>query len=411
MSNLKENNIIRQNIPVGSEDDLGHLPSGYGNDGGTPSTTFTIPSCGIEDCDTSIFKLFAETIKWTNRSIVGNNSNIAINKPQVIFATGERFAVAKRLRPPRDKNQVLMLPSISIRRTSIEQLSDDITGRGMNQFTGDLVIKTKLSDKDISFQNLLNKFAFQNMSNIPGSRRTQGNLQKPWAKKEGAFLDPDIGNNIFEIYTIPQPQFFTANYEVVFWTSYTQHMNYMIETLMSSFLPQERGFRLGTDKGYWFMAYVKDTFTSADNFEDFTEDKRVIRYNFTVSVKGYLLAPQGPANLVPVRKYISAPTVIFENYTSDSGDILRTRDLNVPVLDELNKDKFILSDLETIPESHPPQTSNQKFVVKKEIINPITNKKTIKYVKIQTSSNKRGENSYYASDFDTLGDFLIDEIK
>ena len=73
MTITKENNVIRQNITPGSENDLGHLPSGYGNDGGSPSTTFTVPSCGIEDCDTSVFKLFNETIKWTNRSLVGNN--------------------------------------------------------------------------------------------------------------------------------------------------------------------------------------------------------------------------------------------------------------------------------------------------------------------------------------------------
>jgi hypothetical protein len=60
---IKEPNIIRQNIPAGSDDDLGHLPSGYGNDGGTESTTFYIPPCGIEDCDVAIYRLFNETIK------------------------------------------------------------------------------------------------------------------------------------------------------------------------------------------------------------------------------------------------------------------------------------------------------------------------------------------------------------
>jgi hypothetical protein len=406
----EENNIIRQNIPRGSEDDLGHLPSGYGNDGGAVSTTFNIPPCGIEDCDLAVYKLFSQTIKWSTRSTTGNNQSVDIKKPQVIFATGERFAVAKRLRPPRDKNQVLILPAISIRRTTLEQTSDDITGRGINQFTGDLVIKKRLSPDDMNFQNLLNKFAFKNLAPEPQSRRPQGSLKDSSAKLEGALLDPQISNNMFEIFTIPQPQFFTATYEVIFWTSYTQHINYMIETLISSMLPQTRGFKLGTDKGYWFLGYVDDSFTSQDNFEDFTEDKRVIRYNFKLSVKGFILAPNGPANMVPVRRYISAPSIVFETYETNNLDLIRTRDEDVPPLVNNNSDKFILSDVQNTT-NVKKQSSQQKFLTKKEVINPITGKKTIKYVKFLNSNQKKGETSYSASDLNMLEEFLLEQAK
>jgi len=405
-----ENNVIRQNIPQGSEDDLGHLASGYGNDGGSVSTTFNIPSCGIEDCDTSVYKLFSQTIKWSTRSKTGNNQSVDIKKPTVIFATGERFAVAKRLRPPRDKNQVLILPAISIRRTSLEQTSDDITGRGMNQFTGDLVIKKKLSEDDSNFQNIINKFAFKNLAPGISTERNQGELEHSTAKTQGAFLDPQISNNMFEIYTIPQPQFFTATYEVIFWTSYTQHINYMIETLISSMLPQTRGFKLGTDKGYWFLGYVDETFNSQDNFEDFTEDKRVIRYNFKLSVKGFILAPNGPANMVPIRKYISAPMIVFETYETNNTDIIRTRDADVPPLVNPDGDKFILSDVQNTL-NVKKESSQQKFLTKKEVLNPITGKKTIKYVKFLSSNQKKGETAYSASDLGTLEEFLIEQTK
>jgi len=407
---IKEPNIIRQNIPAGSDDDLGHLPSGYGNDGGTESTTFYIPPCGIEDCDVAIYRLFNETIKWSNRSLATSEGAVDIKKPQVIFATGEKFAIAKKLRPPRDKNQVLILPAISVRRVSIEQQSDDINGRGMNQFTGDIVIKRRLAPEDTNYQNLINKYAFKNLDRSMSSNRKQGEDAYSSAKTEGALLDPELGNNIFEIFTIPQPQFFTANYEIIFWTSFTQHMNYMVETLMSSYLPQ-RGFRLGTDKGYWFMAQVDDSMKSADNFEDFTEEKRIIRYNFNISVKGYLLAPNGPANMVPIRRYLSAPTVIFETYEAGTGDIIRTRDKDVPPLSSDTDNRFILSDIEQDENTKIEPTSQQKFLVKKEYINPITGKKTIKYVKILQSNQKKGETSYYASDIKTLEDFMSEGNK
>ena len=69
---------------------------------------------------------------------------------------------------------------------------------------------------------------------------------------------PNLGDNVWEVISIPSPQFFEAKYEIIFWTSYTQHMNYMIQTLMNAQLPQDRMFKLNTSKGYWFMAYMED---------------------------------------------------------------------------------------------------------------------------------------------------------
>jgi hypothetical protein len=104
--------------------------------------------------------LFDKQIGFRNTVIPdGENGPLNINKPYVIFATGERFALVKKLKPPRDKSKQLMLPAISIRRRSITQTPEDITGRGMNQFTGDIVIKRRLAAQDRDFQNLLNKLA------------------------------------------------------------------------------------------------------------------------------------------------------------------------------------------------------------------------------------------------------------
>lgn len=407
-----DDNIIRQNIPENKEENLGVLPSGYGNDGGTESDSFLIPPCGIEDCDKAVHALFNETIKFSVQTYGGGQQPIYIKKPQVIFATGEKFALAKKLRPPRDKNQVLVLPAISIRRMGIEQTSEDITSRGMNQFTGELVIKKKLSEDDIPFQNLLNKMAFKNVEELPTTDETiTGKYSNSLEKRNGMYLSSNLGQNVFEIFTIPQPQFFTAKYEIVFWTSYHQHMNYMIETLLSSFLPQGRMFKLGTSKGYWFMGYVEDSFSSQDNFDDFSNSERIIRYNFNMNVKGFILAANGPGNMVPVRKYLSAPNIYFEIEQVPTTDILTERSLNTPPLENKNTDKFILSDIEADLKKLPEMPTNQKMFFKKTIKDPITGKKIIKYVKQTSINQKKGEISYSASDIQTLQEFFLNENK
>lgn len=419
MSNSKDSkadddNVIRQNIPnLQDEETLGVLESGYGNTGGSTNHDFAIPSCGIADCDIAVFNLFDKTIKFSATTFGGGQNPIYTKKPQVIFAVGERFALAKKLRPPRDKNQTLLLPAISIRRISVDQTSEDITSRGMNQFTGEITITKRLDPSDVNYQKLLNKFAFKNIADLPttDNEEKKNSQENSFSKQKGLYLDPSLGQNVFEVLTLPQPQFFTAKYEVVFWTYRQVHMNYMIETFMTSFLPQGRMFKLGTNKGYWFMAYVEDNFNAQDNFDDMTLEKRILKYTMNISVKGFVLASNGPGNMVPVRKYLSAPTVAFEIIDTPTRDIMTNRAMDAPPIRNEDSSKFILSDINEKPGTTQPLSSNQKLLFKKTVVNPVTGQKTLKYIRQDTKNQKRGEISYSASDIQTLQEFLFNEDK
>lgn len=398
-------NVTRQNIPIDPLNPVDHLDAGYEN---APSLDFTIPPCGIEDIDVAIHRLFDQTLGFNIFMVTSTRGPQQVKKPYVIFATGERFAVAKRLKPPRDKNKILILPAISIRRTSIEQTAEDITGRGMNQHTGTMTIKRRLSPEDRNYQNLVNKSGIKNMlSNLPQTLRETGENKGSIEIKQGGLLKSNLNNNnIYEIITIPQPQFFTAKYEIVFWTNYTQHMTYLIQTYMASFLPQFRGHKLETDKGYWFLSQTEDSFSNGENIDQFEGDERLIKYTFTVNVKGYLLAPQTPTGQVPVRRWISCPNVVFETYTA-SGEVLPKKVLERPPLKDTPKDGFTLSDINIAPETKQTQTSQANYVVNKTIIDPLTGKKSKKYVSILESNHKKGETVYSVSDVKTLEEYIF----
>jgi len=397
----RKKTATRQRIKRDPKNPKPHLNSGYED---TPAEDFHIEPCGIEDADVALFNLFDRDIGFTTRQILGaNGKTSSIDKPFVIFATGERFVLTKRLNPPRDRNGKTMLPAISIRRTSFTQTADDITGRGMNQFTGKLTIKRKLDKEDRDYQKLINKLAFKNLSSLPTSNRTQGANKRDAEIVQGGLLDSKLGDNVWEIITIPQPQFFTTTYEVVFWTNYVQHMNYLIETYISSFLPQVRGHQLVTDKGYWFMAYVDDNFSSNENFDEFAGDVRHIRYTFTVNVKGFLLVPDHSTNKVPIRREIILPTSLtFESIPKgaiERAHLDRTKSLQ-------DENKFILSDIERDPVEKQAPTTNQKFVVEKQVLDPKTGKFVNKIVSILESNQKKGETVFYATDNETFEDFI-----
>ena len=406
-SHTPKENVTRQNIPQDPRNPKPHLNSGYE---GAPSTDYTIPSCGIADVDVSLFNLFNETIGFDVFQQKTTSGLRNLNKPYVIMATGERFAVAKRLHPPRDKKKVLILPAIAIRRTSIEQNSQDMSSRGINQFTGNLVIKRKLSREDRDYQNLVNKLGLSNLQGVldgmPTSTRRSGDFADDIEILEGGLLGNKLsGNNIYEIISIPQPQFYTANYEVTFWTTHTQHMNYLIEKFMSSFLPQTRGHKLQTDKGYWFVSHVEDSFQSGDNFDQFEGEERLIRYTFTVNVKAFILAPNTGTDQVSVRRELSSPNIVFE-LQQVGGEILPKGVLDRPPLKDSTHDGFTLTDIQENPVTKQTPTTEQRYKVKKVVINPKTGKRTIRYVSILGSDQKQGETVYTASDVKTLWEFV-----
>ncbi|NBP57751.1 hypothetical protein EBU71_14695, partial [bacterium] len=397
MADPKEN-VTRQNIPQDPRNPKDHLDSGYEN---SPSLDFTIPPVGIEDIDIAIHRLFDKTIGFNTFAMSANKGPQNIKKPYVIFATGERFALAKRLKPPRDKNKVLILPAISIRRTAIEQSPDDILSRGMNGRTGVLTIKRKLSSEDRDYQNLVNKQGLKHLQNVlsglPTSTRPTGDDNNTLEVIQGGLLENRISaNNIYEIITIPQPQFFTAKYEIVFWTNYTQHMTYMIQTYMNSFLPQFRGHKLETDKGYWFLAYTEDAFSNGENIDQFEGEERLIKYTFSINVKGYLLVAQAPTDAVPVRKWISAPNIIFD--VAIANDVQPKEHLERPPIKDTPNDGFTLTDINVDTENKQTSTTQQRFAINKTIVELGTGKKRKKYVSILDSNQKKGETVFAASD-------------
>lgn len=396
----------RQNIPApnpGQE----QLPNGYSDNFSEPADDFYIPPCGIEDVDIAMKKLFDVEFGFTTKKLVnGANGPVNIHKPTVVFATGERFAIVKKLRPVKDRNGALMLPAISIRRTSINQSYDDMNKRGINQTTGELIIKRKLSESDRGYQNLLNKIGLKNQTvNEAYSNRTNKESNKnDESIKKGMLLDPKLdSSNVVEIISMPQPQFYSVNYEIVFWTSFVEHMNYMVETLLLNQLPQDKTFKLTTDKGYWFIAKLEENGDSQDNFDDFSEQERIIRYNFNMKVDAFLIASNGPGNSAPFKKYISATQLSF-----NVSEPIAAREQQLKNLEPTDSDtKFLLTDTTQDEKLITKPTTESRFVYEKEYFDSLTGKRKRKFVKEIQLGNNSSETLYRASDQETLNEYLL----
>jgi hypothetical protein len=294
--------------------------------GSSTGEELEVPSCTIEDVDRALFNLFDKDL-----SLFYEDSNKNSKRIPVIFATGERFAILRRKKPLRDKAGALILPLISILRTGVSQYSSNV---GTNQAV-DITIKKKLSPKDPSYQRFINKEGLKNQDDrayeknyIPnidssapqGSGTTPGKIAKRNPSENqnsdfdsGKLISDKVSNNIYEIYTMRAPKYFTATYQVTFWSQYMQQMNNVLSALMSSYhIQNSRSFRIETDKGYYFVASFGSSFSSDLNFKEFSDDERIIKYSVEVEITGYIVNPKFPGSESSIRKYISAPQVSFD---------------------------------------------------------------------------------------------------
>jgi len=362
------------------------IQTGYGTKS-SPSD-LTVPACGVEDVDAALFNLFDKEIPFQVSTSDKNRGEM--KRVPIIFSAAEKWALAKRSRGVRDRNGALILPLITVIRTTIQQTPDeDITGRGINQQTGEIVVKRRLDNSDRAYQGLINRLGINHQTNLAvktndsldvityyvlnenGDRivdesgqpfvaytattaassqlitsRKIGDLADDPTVIEGGLLLNDKKNNVYETLVLPAPQFFTAVYEVTFWTQYTVQMFQLVEMLISSFLPQGNAWRLDSPKGYWFIATVDgNVYNAENNFDDMSQEERLIKYKFTIKVPGYILASGVPGAPVPVKRYVSSPVISFdiglnagEEIGSDAGDpFLGSDDPTLPLDDAPNK--------------------------------------------------------------------------
>lgn len=357
MSTRRDITQINNSEPLGFE----------GND--TPGD-IEIPPCTVEDVDRSVFNLFDKQLPFQAKT----NSE-GIKRIPVIFATGERFAVLRRKEPLRDKTGAIILPLISIMRSGINQDPDNGISGGQ---TSPIVIKRRLSRDNPIYKRLINEHRLKNQDDnaetshnlspvgsgaIPGTigtRRTPS--QQSEESRSGNLLKPQLSNNIYETLTIPPVKYYTATYNITFWSQYTQEMNNMLMTIMSLYQNNHRRtFKLETDKGYWFVGYASSELNPENNTDDFKDQERIIKCSFEIKVNAYIIAPQYPGSPSYIRRYVSAPTIEFDTF-STIGKII----VNPQTVQRNDPNIFVLEDLysETndLPDSGVGLSENESIV-------------------------------------------------
>ncbi len=225
------------------------------------------PSVTLMDMDSSIIFYFENVIQ---PSVEDNGENV---KVPIMYASPERWKAIQRDGFMRDKKRQTITPVIAYRRTSVEKDTempqDKLDANNPNLFY--------TFEKKFSQQNRYDKFSTQ-IGNIPQR----------------------------EYYNVTFPDYVTISYDFIIWTTYIEQMNKIVERVVYS------------DGAYWGDPDKMRFRSTVDTFTDVTEVsdvERLVRTNFSVTMRGYLLPEGNFDHRSTTQKFLTPKKVIFGTET------------------------------------------------------------------------------------------------
>jgi hypothetical protein len=218
------------------------------------------------DIDTTIAEYMSDVV------IPNLEENGNVLKAPLIYGNAERWAGARRDGYIRDERGRIQIPLLMFKRNSIERNDSMANFQEVNKIS---------AYKKYSSKNRYERFSLQN-----GVAPVQ------------------------EMYEINVPHYVTITYEVMIWTSFTEHMNKIVEAFQYA---ADRYW--GKEDGYKFKVKI-------DSFDNQQEvgagSERVIRTTFSIVVNAYLL-PERYNEKPVVKKSRTVKRIIFSVETDLSG--------------------------------------------------------------------------------------------
>ena len=215
-------------------------------------------SISLFDIDYAMMSYLEDTVLPTL-----DNNGTALRIP-VIYGNSERWNGARRQGVFRDNKGQIQLPVLMIRRTSIAKddtmpmIRREVSYSGVTKYSKD---------------NRYDRFTLLGKNTQPK----------------------------YEIYNIKMPEYVELNYDCMCWTSYTEHLNTVVEQLNFA------GQYWGNKDGFKFRTEVGE-YSIVNEVGEGTE--RINRVEFSLNVKAYLLPETSDGEATTKKSFNSSRIVV-----------------------------------------------------------------------------------------------------
>ena len=209
---------------------------------------------------------------------ISTKTNKGFKKTPVVWSGSERAHNIKNDDINRDESGMLILPVISVERTSVKK---DEKSRVLPFSKLDPV--NDLKGGFLTINRVINQDKTRNFANATAHRST-GQSNFPLYRKD------KNSKIVYETLTIPLPIYVTAGYEIVLRTEYQEQMNDML----TPFIRISNGHRrvMVEHNSNQYEAFLSEDYKIGNNISDYQGNERKYETTISLEVFAYLIGDE-----------------------------------------------------------------------------------------------------------------------
>jgi len=225
----------------------------------------------LEDVDTAMYEYIDERF-----NLFYKEGGVNQTKVPVIYLTNERSFQIKSDLDIRDQDEKLILPIVTINRTSVVKDPNRKGGFQAHYYADD-------SSGNVGRREVLRRIKQDKTSNLSNAlSQKRGGTSKLAADPFNRRATKEV---IYEVFTAPIPIFVNIDYKITIMTEYIQEMNSLVQPFMTR-TGQINSFVMRRN-GHLYEAFIDQNFTQENNVSNLAEEER--RFKTEVSIK--VIAP------------------------------------------------------------------------------------------------------------------------
>ncbi len=219
----------------------------------------------IENIDTAMYNFIDRQMNLHAHDGTG------FKKVPVIMATAERSALSKKDSRVRDEEGALILPIITIERTSMVKSP---TEKGT--VWANVPALDKVKGGNIPTMQKIVQGKTSNFKNAHALRK-RGQLNFP----------NKVDKTVYKTVSIPLPVYITIMYKITIRTEYQQQMNDLVIPFMT--VPGGINYIIIRDQNHRYEGFIQQDYSHENNISNFSNEERKFETKFDIKVLGHLI--------------------------------------------------------------------------------------------------------------------------
>jgi len=222
----------------------------------------------LEDVDTAMYDYINERF-----NLFYKEGGVNQTKVPVIYLTNERSFQIKNDLEIRDQDEKLILPIVTIDRSSVVKDPNRKGGFQAHYYSDDST--GNVGRREVFRRIKKNKTS--NLSNAISQKR--GGTQKVASDPYNRRATKEV---IYEIFTAPIPIYVNIDYKITLMTEYIQQMNSLVQPFMTR-TGQINSFIMRRN-GHLYEAFIDQNFSQENNVSNLSEEERKFKTEITIKV-------------------------------------------------------------------------------------------------------------------------------